>query len=254
MEGNIGKVDRALAMRQWEDLKKVFEQLGLETCLIRPIHGLEDMIFTANQSFPFLDRQGNKKVILSKMFATSREYEVPYFSDWFSSYGYEVIDCLDQEDDFFEGMGDALWHQKKRLLLGSYGYRSVLKSLEKVSVAAEASVVAFKLMDPRFYHLDTCLSVLDEDTALIYPEAFDEHGLALIKCLFPRLIRVNEREAAEKFACNGFCPDKKHVIIQQGAVETKSMLETNGFIPIEVDTSEFIKSGGSVFCMKMALW
>ncbi|NDB82577.1 MAG: amidinotransferase, partial [Alphaproteobacteria bacterium] len=47
------------------------------------------------------------------------------------------------------------------------------------------------------------------------------------------------------------CPDQKHVIIQKGCQKTLQLLKDHDFVPLEVDTSEFIKSGGSVFCMKL---
>ena len=41
------------------------------------------------------------------------------------------------------------------------------------------------------------------------------------------------------------------MLIQKGNPVTKEGLETAGFRVLELDTSEFIKSGGSVFCMKL---
>ena len=39
-------------------------------------------------------------------------------------------------------------------------------------------VLSLRLVDPRFYHLDTALCVLDADTAAYYPAAFDDAGRA----------------------------------------------------------------------------
>src|SRR5205823_74258 len=110
----------------------------------------------------------------------------------------------------------------------------------------------FKLTHPRFYHLDTCLSILNQTTALYCPAAFDTDGIDQLHKNFPNLIEVPLNEAdAPGFACNAHCPDQKHVILQKGSVQTCKNLVKNGFVPFEVDTSEFIKSGGSVFCMKL---
>ena len=49
-------------------------------------------------------------------------------------------------------------------------------------------------------------------------------------------------------------PNGKDIIIQQGARKTVESLKANGFKIHEVDTSEYIKSGGSVFCMKQLLF
>ena len=69
--------------------------------------------------------------------------------------------------------------------------------------------------------------------------------------LFERLVEVPIDEAAGLLACNGHCPDQKHFIVQAGATQTCTLVRELGFEVIEVDTSEFLKSGGSVYCMKL---
>jgi len=60
-------------------------------------------------------------------------------------------------------------------------------------------------------------------------------------------------EAAGLLACNGHCPDGEHFLVQRGARVTNQRVQEAGFSVIELDTSEFLKSGGSVFCMKLML-
>src|SRR5690606_33623084 len=114
----------------------------------------------------------------------------------------------------------------------------------------EAPVVALRLVDERFYHLDTCLSMLDARTVLLYPDALEPEAVALVRHFFPRVIEAPEDEAVRLFACNAHCPDEQHVFIQRGCVETIAKLREAGFEPVELDTGEYLKSGGSVFCMK----
>ena len=52
------------------------------------------------------------------------------------------------------------------------------------------------------------------------------------------------------FACNAHCPDGRNVIIDQTATATAKLLESAGFRVHLVDTSEFRKAGGSVFCLR----
>lgn len=254
MEGNIGKINFSSARLQWKNVKNAFEECGIHVEILPAVAGLDDMVFTANQGTPFLDVNGKKKMLLAKMFAENRQGEIAPFAEWFELHGYEIVDCLTDENDFFEGNGDSLWHRGRKLLLMGYGYRSTFQSLEKIVRHIEIPVVAFQLTDPRFYHLDTCCSILDEQSAMILPEAFDEQGLELLQSIFPRLLIVDSGEAASYLACNAFCPDNKHVIINIGCPVTCDMLKKNGFIPIEVDTSEYGKSGGSVFCLKLSYW
>jgi N-dimethylarginine dimethylaminohydrolase len=83
-------------------------------------------------------------------------------------------------------------------------------------------------------------------------EAFTDEGWLLLNRVFTRLVEVPLGEAdSPGFACNAHCPDGAHVIIQQGSPVTVQRLKDLGFHVIELSTEEFIKSGGSVFCMKL---
>ncbi len=251
MEGHVGRVDRALARRQWEALHDTYRTLGLEVHVLEGVPGLPDMVFCANQTLPFRREDGSRGVVLSRMHAPQRRDEVPHIARFFEQQGYALVSIPDEVPGSFEGMGDALWHPGHALLWGGYGFRTDRAVYEWLAHALNVRVVALHLTDPDFYHLDTCLSLLDAGTALYVPAAFDDEGRALLHRLIPNLIEVPEREARELLACNAHCPDGRHVLIQQGCTETVARIRAAGFEPIELDTGEFLKSGGSVFCMKL---
>ena len=252
MEGNIGSVDKARAMGEWETLVRIYKECGLNVHEIDGEVGLPDMVFCANQSLPYSGGKG-KEVFMSKMAADQRKQEVKFIRKWYEQSGYEIHDLPDSVVEF-EGMGDAIWHNGRRLLWGGHGYRSSLEAYEVISKQWEVPIVALELHDPAFYHLDTCFCVLDETHVLIYPKAFSENAVEAIHHFFPNVIEAPDYEARHLFACNATCPDGRNVIIQRGCAETNSKLEKAGFNVIEVDTQEFLKSGGSVFCMKMMAW
>ena len=106
-------------------------------------------------------------------------------------------------------------------------------------------------MNKFFYHLDTCFSLLNSETALICPEAFSGEDFKKLTQYFNEIITVSAEENKNSFACNCHCPDGRNVVIEKKANSTAFLLTENGFNVIETDTSEFMKSGGSVFCMKM---
>ncbi len=212
------------------------------------------MVFCANQSLPYIDTEGNKHAIMSIMHADERTDEVPYIEQWYRQNGYEIHHLDPKSITDFEGCGDAIWHTGRRLLWGGYGHRSSVEAYETVSEMLGLPVIALELVDEAFYHLDTCLCVLNETTVLIYPGAFTEEGLRLINSVFGQVITANEYEAKAQFACNATCPDGKHVVIQEGCTDVNKKLRDAGFSVHEVDTSEYLKSGGSVFCMKQLLW
>jgi N-dimethylarginine dimethylaminohydrolase len=242
------------ALNEWEHLVDGYEELGFKVHQLDGVEGLPDMVFCANQSLPFIDEKGNKKALMSIMHSPERKDEVPYIEKWYREQGYEIEYLNDSAVDDFEGMGDALWHFKKRLLWGGYGFRSSLKAYNQIVEKFDVPVVALELIDDKFYHLDTCMAMLNENSVLIYPDAFKEEGLNMIYKLFDNVIEATQYEAEKLFAVNATCPDGKNVLIQQGCTDVNQKLRDAGFSVHEYSTFEFIKSGGSVFCMKMLLW
>ncbi|MGQ7438335.1 hypothetical protein ACTGWA_11120, partial [Streptococcus suis] len=81
-------------------------------------------------------------------------------------------------------------------------------------------VVSLTLTDPRFYHLDTAIAVLDpvegpggvEKANIAYlPNAFDERSQAILRERYPDAIRVSDADGAV-FGLNS-ASDGKNVII-----------------------------------------
>jgi N-dimethylarginine dimethylaminohydrolase len=250
MEGMLGSVDQALACTQWQALREVYEGLGYSVSVIEGVHGQPDMVFAANQSLAFLNASGERTVVMARMNSPYRRGEIQHFVSWYEAQGYQVI-MLD--DGCFEGTGDARWHPGRRLLYVGYGYRTDERGVDGLRQRLDVPVMALQLVDPRFYHLDTAFAPLDEVTALFVKEAFTSEGIAILRAMFPRLVAVPLAEAIEGLSCNGHSPDDRHYLVQAGNKVTNKAVSALGYTVIEVDTSEFIKSGGSVYCMKMML-
>jgi N-dimethylarginine dimethylaminohydrolase len=254
MEGNIGDVDHVRAGSEWRRLKEAYASLGMYVHEVEGVAGYPDMVFCANQSLPNITQEGEKQVVMSVMRADQRKGEVPFIQKVYEDSSYHILHLDEEQFTAFEGMGDALWHFRKRLIWGGYGIRTSLAVYEHIAETFQTPVIALELVDEKFYHLDTCMCILDSETVLIYPPAFTEDGLTKIRKIFPDVIEANKHEAEELFACNATCPDGKNVFIQEGCVEVGKALSNRGFLVHEFDTSEYLKSGGSVFCMKMLLW
>lgn len=252
MEGMEGSVDRAAARAQWSALKAAYERLGYPVDVVPGQPGLPDMVFCANQTLPVVSRDGSRHVVMSQMGTPQRAPEVAFYRSWFADQGYQTHE-LPPLQTGFEGMGDALWHPGRRLVWGGWGFRTDIRAYDALDDLLDAHVCALELRDPLFYHLDTCLSLLDERTALYVPSAFTSEGRGLLAALIPTLIEADEDEARRLLAGNAHCPDGRHVLIQRGCERTNRRLRAAGFEVVAVDTSEFVKSGGSVFCMKQML-
>ncbi|MBI4369541.1 MAG: amidinotransferase [Elusimicrobia bacterium] len=252
MEGRLGSVNRSLARSQWDALRAVFERLGKPVRIIPARSGLEDMVFCANQSLPGLDAYGRKVAVAGRMTHASRQREVSAVKEFMTNEGYRVIDI--EPPMRFEGTGDALWHPGRRLLWGGWGKRSQTEAYQFISKTFECPVMTLELVDDRFYHLDTCLCLLRSDAAFFYPGAFTAQGISLLESAFDTLIEAPVHEALDGLACNAVSLDGRMVVLQRGLSKVKRELQRIGFEVIEVETSEFMKSGGSCFCMKLFLF
>ena len=254
MKNQIGEVDKIQARNEWEHLRDGYRELGFSVDELDGEPGYPDMVFCANQSLPFIGADGEKHVLMSVMKADQRKGEVPFIEQYYRKEGYQIHHIKGDAVDSFEGMGDALWHFRHGLIWGAYGFRSSLEVYEQISDLFNVPVIALELQKEEFYHLDTCLCVLNETTALVYSDAFTSEGMALIRAMFDTVIEATAYEAEKLFAVNAVSPDGMNVLIQQGCTDVNKKLRDAGFYVHEYSTYEFLKSGGSVFCMKMMLW
>ncbi len=261
MEGQAGQLNKEKATEQWQALHRAYERLVekgvLDEVLVIPgAAGCEDMVFTANQSFPWV-LNGEQVVIMSQMRHESRQREVPYFKAFYEKLGYRTIEL--KQTDLFEGMGDTIPHAGKQLLYGGYGHRSKENAYNEIAEILGVPIVTLELIDDRFYHLDTCFIPVSEDTVFLCREAFSEAGLQAIGKLFKHVVAIPVEEAEGFFALNAHCVSdsvtgRKVALIQKGTTVTKEELQKVGYEVVELDTSEYMKSGGSVFCMKMMVY
>ncbi|MCA9319580.1 MAG: amidinotransferase [Planctomycetes bacterium] len=251
--GRPNVVDRQRAREQWQALRKSYESLGLRVLVAPAVPGLPDMVFCANQTFPFVDSEGRPAVVPSKMASPQRAPEVEPLIRFLAAKGYPAAPMDFEPEDCLEGTGDLLWMPGRRLLLGGFGFRTAPGVLKRLARSLAVPVASFRLEDPDFYHLDTALVPLTESRALWFPGAFTTSGQALVRALFDQLLEAPEPEARRAFATNAHCPDGRTVLIEAEARATRALLEAEGFRVVPLETSEFRKSGGSVFCLKLAL-
>ncbi|WP_460193176.1 bifunctional arginine dihydrolase/ornithine cyclodeaminase [Thermosynechococcus sp. FA-CM-4201] len=243
MEGNIHKSSRDRAQEQWQKLYEIIHARATVD-LIEPQPGWPDMVFTANAGLVLGDR-----VVLSRFYHPERQGEEPYFKAWFESQGYQVFELPKQLP--FEGAGDALLDREGRWLWAGYGFRSELDSHAYLAKWLDIEVLSLRLMDERFYHLDTCFCPLTDGYLLYYPPAFDAYSNRLIELRVPADKRIAVKEAdAVNFACNAVNIDRT-VILNCASQELKSALTQVGFEVVETPLTEFLKAGGAAKCLTL---
>lgn len=243
MEGNIHKSSRDRAQQQWQKLYEIIQSRATVD-LIEPQPGWPDMVFTANAGLVLGDR-----VVLSRFYHPERQGEEPYFKAWFESQGYQVFELPKQLP--FEGAGDALLDREGRWLWAGYGFRSELDSHAYLAKWLDIEVLSLRLMDERFYHLDTCFCPLTDGYLLYYPPAFDAYSNRLIELRVPAEKRIIVQETdAVNFACNAVNIDRT-VILNCASQELKSALAQVGFEVVETPLTEFLKAGGAAKCLTL---
>jgi N-dimethylarginine dimethylaminohydrolase len=236
--------DTALAVRQWEELYRVYVDLGFDVHLVDPISGLPDMVYAANGGF-VLD---NIAYGASFQYA-ERQPEGPAYLDWFRANGFDIAEPANVN----EGEGDFLLVGD--VILAGTGFRSAGDSHGEIARVFGREVVTLTLVDPAFYHLDTAIAVLDatpgsEDIAYL-PRAFDAASRAILEERFPDAILVSDEDAAV-LGLNSFS-DGANVVIASRAVGFERQLRERGYNPIGVDLSELLLGGGGVKCCTLEL-
>ena len=245
MHGNLRKIDNAVAKQQWRSLYDVLTDHATVR-LVLPQPGSPDMVFTANAGLV-----KGKRFVVSRFRFPERQYEEPYFADWFMDRGYEV--SLMPRDVPFEGAGDALFDRGKDCLWMAHGHRSIPAAREIIAERLGIDVEVLKLVDQRFYHLDTCFCPLEGGYAMYYPPAFDEVSRESIERRIPaaRRIPIGEEDALA-FACNAVNIDST-VVVNRATAGFVKTLARQGFEVVQTPLSEFMKAGGSAKCLTLRL-
>lgn len=244
MAANIGKVDKSLATRQWEQL---YDTLSTKASikLLEPVAGLPDLVFTANAGLV----TKKQEVIISSFRHTERQGESQHYKRFFEDANYQVKPLA--TNIIFEGAGDALFDTDGILWFGS-GPRSDAAAISEIASALQVDIRAVELVDPRWYHLDTAFCPLADGYALAYKHAFSAASAALIQNkLGEKVIWVSDEDASN-FACNAVCLDHE-IILYRASAELKATLQRYNFSVTEIDVSEFMKSGGSCKCMTLEI-
>lgn len=236
------QVDRPLATRQWEALRQVLEQCGARISTLEPVEGLPDLVFTANAAMIF-----RRQAVLSRFRHPQRQGEEPHDEQWLRGQGFEVLKL--PEGQWFEGAGDALFCGDD--LWAGYHIRSHARSLQTVGGLVSSRVMAVQLIDPYYYHLDTCFCPLAPGLALWHPPAFDAYARRAIEAHIGERIEVDDAEA-RRFACNAVVVGR-HVVTNTGCPKLHAALRARGFEPIETPLDEFVKAGGSAKCLTLRL-
>jgi N-dimethylarginine dimethylaminohydrolase len=237
-----GHVDRVLAIRQWSGLVDAYRSTGHRVDLLQPVPDLPDMVFAANGATVV-----DGRTLPARFANPQRQAEAAIHQAWH------------QQNGIFYGGGDVQpavavneaegdFAVLSRRILAGYGFRTTLQAHRELAALTDREVISLELVDPRFFHLDLAVVVLDDerDHIAYYPAAFSEQSRRLLSELFPDALIANEIDAYA-FGLNAVS-DGMHVFVPAGARHLREGLADAGYWPISIDLSELIKGGGSVKC------
>lgn len=234
-------VDVDLAHVQWAQLYETYRRLGHRLDVIEPVPGLPDMVYAANGSFIARD-----VAVVANFRFPERGGEALAHAEWLSSLGYRPVSTRHVN----EGQGDLLLVGD--MVLAGYGFRTDRHAHDEISAALGMPLVSLELVDPRFYHLDTALAVLDDHTIAYYPPAFSAAAQRQLQALFPDAMVVGSADAYV-LGLN-VVSDGLHVVLPSAATNFATQLRAAGFEPVGVNLSELLKGGGSVKCCTLEVF
>lgn len=240
MDPNVA-VCTTTAVAQWEVLRTRYLAAGHTVEVVDPVPGLPDLVFAANG---LLSLPGG--AYRSRFAFPERAPEADVYADFVTAAGLGPVHPTSYTS---EGEGDYLV-VGSRVLAGT-GFRTDVAAHRELAALSGLEVVTLELVDPRFYHLDTALAVLDEETVAYFPGAFSASSRRVLEALHPDAVLATEADAAV-LGLNAVS-DGRHVFLADRATGLARQLRDRGFDPIGVDLSELLKGGGGVKCCTLEI-
>jgi N-dimethylarginine dimethylaminohydrolase len=234
-------IDVDLAVKQWERLRETLVELGHRVHVLVPQAGLPDMVYAANGAFSV-----DATVYGARFRYPQRAAEAAAHQSFYTTLDGDTGWRFVAGTQTNEGEGDFAYLPGPGLILAGYGFRTEPAAHAEAQEVLGRPVISLRLVDPRFYHLDTALAVLDDTTIAYYPGAFSASSQAVLRQLFPGAVLASEADALA-FGLN-LVSDGDNVVLNSEATALCARLAAAGYRPRLVELAELKKGGGSVKC------
>ena len=245
MTGQVGRVSVSVAAGQWQFLRDQLASLA-EIEVMPGDPAWPDLVFTANAGLPLPEA---KTFVLASFRYPERQGETALSRRWFAARGWR---CLELGDGVhFEGAGDALLDSQGRLFVAD-GLRTDRAAAGRLAAHVGAEVHSLRLVDPDFYHLDTCFCPLARGYALFLPAAFDAPSRDLLQRAFGARLIALSAEEGRLFCANAVNIDDT-IVMNEPTPRLAALLEKAGFRLLRTPLTEFMKSGGSAKCLTLRI-
>lgn len=239
------------ALRCWQSLRDNLEACGVRIHSVEAVSGLPDLVFPANAAV-VLDR----RVLLSRFAHGQRRGEEPVFKAFFQGLcreGVVASVATLPAGIVQEGAGDCLWDRHREVFWAGYGQRSQRSAAEVIADHFACEVEPLELVDPRFYHLDIALAVLEYGELLYCPGAFSPAAIEAIRRRVPPALRIEvaEKEAA-LFSINAVSIGGGLHMTPTGS-RLAGLLHRRGYHLYPIDLAPFLLAGGGAACLTLRL-
>jgi len=245
MAGNLHRSSRDLAFAQWKGIHNVLRGVA-DVRLLHPEPGCPDMVFLSHGA---LVHHGVAAV--SSFTHPQRRAESEHLSKWLEAHHFLLWNT--PRETAFEGEGDITFNEEGTALWAAHGVRTCRRSHRHIADAWHTPVTSLHLVDPRFYHLDTCFTPLHGGFLLYYPPAFDAPSLAAIDAAYPanKRIAVSEHDATHMACCA--LNIGRTVFTGELSPTLARQLFDAGLDVVQLELSEFIKAGGGAKSLALRL-
>lgn len=237
---------------EWQSLVRVFTGLGAEIELQAPVPGAPDIVFTANAAIVL-----DGKALLGRFLDDERRIEEAFNETFFRNLVRKgMLDDVGilPKAMFQEGAGDCSWDPTRGHFWAGYGQRSRIEAVDLIEDYFGRKVVPLELVDPKFYHVDTCLSVLSTGHIVYYPDAFSPDSQRLIEreAGGAEWLIAAGAEDAEMLAVN--LVNLGDTVVMAACSESlEAAINKVGFKVIRSPLASFGMSGGATFCLTLRL-
>jgi N-dimethylarginine dimethylaminohydrolase len=238
------------AQAGWGALKATYESLGARVFVKPAARGWPDLVFTANCAVVL-----DGKAILARYLNEERAGE-----EAFGHRMFEQLKTRGEIDEFhrtpqgvyFEGAGDALYDATRGLMWMGFGQRSSRCAHHTVEQVFRIPTLSLELVDPRYYHLDTCLCILSGGEILYHPAAFTDEGREQIEAAARGRLIAAPADDAGHLGVNSVCIGRD-IVMCHCSPALRQQLQALGYRVHVVPLGSFNRSGGAACCLTLKL-
>lgn len=260
-------VDKAKVARQHKALVKALKdtlhnkEAMADWLLPRATTKLPDIVFVANGGLS-LPRIQHPLILLPSMKFLQRQAELPFLKEMYGALGLPTVEWPKGSTAVFEGQAELKWFFGGNLAVCGPGFRSSRASFKILDDIFEYVYGIHGLDPPRllitplisddYYHLDVAMLEVDDSTCIVHRKSMSPASVAKMRASG---LTVHVIDTKDTFCLNAVISNGTlitHRLTEEGlAAKLKNLSGCQRLV--EVDTSEFEKSGGSVRCMTLTV-